>query len=147
MIKQRKRLRNKRASPFDGPAPIPVHGQDRAVAELVEPIAAPPPVSGIVDQPTSDRVLMTIVELHAQLVLGEDIAVIPPSVHHFLFVERSACPAIQRLRPKTLPPVPHIAQTLLAVPVYLLYEVGIFMSRFLLRKRKADDDIGGDEPA
>ena len=71
---------------------------------------------------TSDRVLMTIVELHAQLALGEDIAVISPSVHHCLFVERSACPAIQRLGPETLPPVPHIAQTLLAAGPDVLFE-------------------------
>lgn len=46
-----------------------------------------------------------------------------------------------------LTPPDIISQTLLAVPVYLLYEAGIFMSRFLLREKKADDDIGGDKSA
>lgn len=39
-----------------------------------------------------------------------------------------------------------ISQTLLAVPVYLLFEAGIFMSRFMLDD-KAKDDAVGDKPA
>jgi len=39
-----------------------------------------------------------------------------------------------------------ISQTLLAVPVYLLFEAGIFMSRFMLHD-KAKDDAVGDKPA
>ena len=38
-----------------------------------------------------------------------------------------------------------ISQTLLAVPVYLLYEAGIFMTRFMLHD-KAKDDAVGDKP-
>jgi sec-independent protein translocase protein TatC len=30
------------------------------------------------------------------------------------------------------------SQTLLAVPIYLLFEVGIFMSRLIVRKSKVD---------
>lgn len=44
-----------------------------------------------------------------------------------------------------LTPPDVISQTLLAVPVYLLFEAGIFMSRFLLQD-KADGDPVGDEP-
>ena len=39
-----------------------------------------------------------------------------------------------------------ISQTLLAVPVYLLFEAGIFMSRFMLQ-HKAKGDAVGDKPA
>jgi len=45
-----------------------------------------------------------------------------------------------------LTPPDVISQTLLAVPVYLLYEAGIYMSRFVLRD-KADGDAVGDKPA
>ncbi len=38
-----------------------------------------------------------------------------------------------------------ISQTLLAFPVYLLYEAGIFMTRFMLHD-KAKDDAVGDKP-
>jgi sec-independent protein translocase protein TatC len=38
-----------------------------------------------------------------------------------------------------------ISQTLLAVPVYLLFEAGIFMTRFMLHD-KAKDDAVGDKP-
>jgi hypothetical protein len=31
--------------------------------------------------------------------------------------------------------------------VYLLYEAGIFMSRFMLRDKKPDDDVVSDKPA
>ena len=65
---------------------------------------------------------MTIVELPAQLALGEYIAVITPGVHHLLLFERSVCPAIQRLRPETLTPSPHITEALLAVPPDVLFE-------------------------
>ncbi len=39
-----------------------------------------------------------------------------------------------------LTPPDIISQTLLAVPVYLLYELGIFMSRFFARKPATDED-------
>jgi sec-independent protein translocase protein TatC len=45
-----------------------------------------------------------------------------------------------------LTPPDVISQTLLAVPVYLLYETGIFMSRFVQRS-KADENVIGDKPA
>jgi sec-independent protein translocase protein TatC len=41
-----------------------------------------------------------------------------------------------------LTPPDVISQTLLAVPVYLLYELGIFMSRFFVRKK--DEDAEGE---
>jgi sec-independent protein translocase protein TatC len=39
-----------------------------------------------------------------------------------------------------LTPPDVISQTMLAVPVYLLYEMGIFMSRLVSRKKEAGDD-------
>ena len=39
-----------------------------------------------------------------------------------------------------------ISQTLLAVPVYLLFEAGIFMSRFMLHDKTKDDAVS-DKPA
>lgn len=45
-----------------------------------------------------------------------------------------------------LTPPDVISQTLLAVPVYLLYESGIIMSRVML-KTKSDADVVGDKPA
>jgi sec-independent protein translocase protein TatC len=39
-----------------------------------------------------------------------------------------------------------ISQTLLAVPVYMLFEAGIFMSRFMLHD-KTKSDVAGDKPA
>jgi sec-independent protein translocase protein TatC len=39
-----------------------------------------------------------------------------------------------------LTPPDVISQTLLAVPVYLLYELGIVMSRFFVRKKKDDPE-------
>lgn len=41
-----------------------------------------------------------------------------------------------------LTPPDMISQTLLAVPLFLLYEIGILMSRLLLRKRTANQDAG-----
>ena len=38
-----------------------------------------------------------------------------------------------------------ISQTLLAVPVYLLYECGILLSRILIKKNKEEQDA--DEPS
>lgn len=46
-----------------------------------------------------------------------------------------------------LTPPDVISQTLLAVPVYLLYEAGIIMSRIMLGGKKADDDAVGDNSA
>ena len=46
-----------------------------------------------------------------------------------------------------LTPPDVISQTLLAIPVYLLYELGIFMSRFFVRKAEeteADDTVTAD---
>jgi sec-independent protein translocase protein TatC len=43
-----------------------------------------------------------------------------------------------------LTPPDVISQTLLAVPIYLLYEVGIFMARFVESDQKADDSVVGD---
>lgn len=43
-----------------------------------------------------------------------------------------------------LTPPDVISQTLLAVPVYLLYELGIFMSRFFAAKRHKDEAIATD---
>lgn len=46
-----------------------------------------------------------------------------------------------------LTPPDVISQTLLAIPVYLLYELGIFMSRFFVRKpekTEADDTVTAD---
>jgi len=43
-----------------------------------------------------------------------------------------------------LTPPDIISQTLLAVPVYLLYEVGILMSRAFVRKRPAEDAVTAD---
>lgn len=45
-----------------------------------------------------------------------------------------------------LTPPDVISQTLLAIPVYLLFEAGIFMSRLLLHD-KANGDAVGDKPA
>jgi sec-independent protein translocase protein TatC len=45
-----------------------------------------------------------------------------------------------------LTPPDVISQTLLAVPVYLLYEAGIFMSALLIEKKR-DEDVVNDEPA
>jgi sec-independent protein translocase protein TatC len=45
-----------------------------------------------------------------------------------------------------LTPPDVISQTLLAVPIYLLFEAGIFMSRLLLRD-KAEQDVTDDKPA
>ena len=63
MIMRRKRFRNKSDSPFDGPVRVPVHGQDRTVGELVEPLAAAPAIRRVVDQAAHDRVFVAIVEL------------------------------------------------------------------------------------
>lgn len=46
-----------------------------------------------------------------------------------------------------LTPPDVISQTLLAVPIYLLYEAGIFMSRFVLKDKKTDDDVLSDNSA
>jgi sec-independent protein translocase protein TatC len=47
-----------------------------------------------------------------------------------------------------LTPPDVISQTLLAVPIYILYESGIIMSRIMLRsKAKADAKVAGDEAA
>jgi sec-independent protein translocase protein TatC len=46
-----------------------------------------------------------------------------------------------------LTPPDVISQTLLAVPVYLLYEAGIFMSRILIEKKRSDEDVVSDKPA
>ncbi len=43
-----------------------------------------------------------------------------------------------------LTPPDVISQTLLAVPVYVLYEVGIFMSRLMLNEKKTGDHAVGD---
>jgi len=45
-----------------------------------------------------------------------------------------------------LTPPDVISQTLLAVPIYLLFEAGIIMSRLMLRE-KAKKDLPGDKPA
>ncbi|HJP38207.1 MAG: twin-arginine translocase subunit TatC [Gammaproteobacteria bacterium] len=45
-----------------------------------------------------------------------------------------------------LTPPDVISQTLLAVPIYVLFEAGILMSRLMLNS-KTDRDIAGDEPA
>jgi sec-independent protein translocase protein TatC len=47
-----------------------------------------------------------------------------------------------------LTPPDIISQTLLAIPVYLLYELGILMSRFFVprRKQEKDDTIAADGP-
>ncbi|MEJ2602744.1 MAG: twin-arginine translocase subunit TatC [Gammaproteobacteria bacterium] len=42
-----------------------------------------------------------------------------------------------------LTPPDMISQTLLAIPVYLLYEAGIFMSRVMVRDREASDEEAG----
>jgi len=42
-----------------------------------------------------------------------------------------------------LTPPDVISQTLLAVPIYLLFEAGIFMSRLMLRKKAEQNSIGG----
>ena len=43
-----------------------------------------------------------------------------------------------------LTPPDVISQTLLAIPVYLLYEAGIFMSRFFGRRQSADEPVPAD---
>ncbi len=45
-----------------------------------------------------------------------------------------------------LTPPDIISQTLLAVPIYLLFETGILMSKLMLRD-KAENDVAGDRPA
>ena len=47
-----------------------------------------------------------------------------------------------------LTPPDIISQTLLAIPVYLLYELGILMSRFFVprREQEKDDTIATDGP-
>ncbi len=45
-----------------------------------------------------------------------------------------------------LTPPDVISQTLLAVPVYLLYELGIVMSRIFTPRRDKDDTVAADEP-
>ncbi len=42
-----------------------------------------------------------------------------------------------------LTPPDVISQTLLAVPVYLLYELGIFMSRAISRNRETEEEAPG----
>jgi len=46
-----------------------------------------------------------------------------------------------------LTPPDVISQTLLAVPIYLLYEVGIIMSRIMLREREAGEETPTDTKA
>ena len=46
-----------------------------------------------------------------------------------------------------LTPPDVISQTLLAVPVYLLYETGIFMARFAVGGKQADEDAVSDNSA
>jgi sec-independent protein translocase protein TatC len=46
-----------------------------------------------------------------------------------------------------LTPPDVISQTLLAVPIYLLFEGGIFMARFVVSPKKADDDVVSDNSA
>jgi sec-independent protein translocase protein TatC len=46
-----------------------------------------------------------------------------------------------------LTPPDVISQTMLAVPVYLLYEAGILMSRFMLNAKKTEDGATGDNSA
>lgn len=41
-----------------------------------------------------------------------------------------------------LTPPDAVSQTMMALPMYLLYEIGIILSRFLLKKRKQDGDGG-----
>jgi sec-independent protein translocase protein TatC len=43
-----------------------------------------------------------------------------------------------------LTPPDVISQTLLAVPIYLLYEAGIFMARFVENTNEADENVVGD---
>jgi sec-independent protein translocase protein TatC len=45
-----------------------------------------------------------------------------------------------------LTPPDVISQTLLAVPIYLLFEAGILMSRLMLRNKNGQD-VAGDKPA
>jgi sec-independent protein translocase protein TatC len=45
-----------------------------------------------------------------------------------------------------LTPPDVISQTLLAVPIYLLYEVGIFMARFVVDEKNPDDSVVSDKP-
>ncbi|MEO1204414.1 MAG: Sec-independent protein translocase subunit TatC, partial [Pseudomonadota bacterium] len=39
-----------------------------------------------------------------------------------------------------LTPPDVFSQTLLAIPVYLLYELGLFMSRFFVGERETDEE-------
>jgi sec-independent protein translocase protein TatC len=45
-----------------------------------------------------------------------------------------------------LTPPDVISQTLLAIPVYLLYEAGIVMSRLFAKKKAAETEPAGDSP-
>ena len=46
-----------------------------------------------------------------------------------------------------LTPPDVISQTLLAVPIYLLYEAGLFMTRFVVDEKKPDEDVVSDNSA
>lgn len=45
-----------------------------------------------------------------------------------------------------LTPPDVFSQTLLAIPMYLLFEVGVFCARFYVGKRRKPEDIEGEEP-
>ena len=44
-----------------------------------------------------------------------------------------------------LTPPDAISQTLLAVPIYVLYESGLIMARILLRDRLAEDSVDAED--
>ena len=44
-----------------------------------------------------------------------------------------------------LTPPDVFSQTLLAIPMYLLFEIGVFFSRFYVGKRRQRDDDDNDE--
>ncbi len=46
-----------------------------------------------------------------------------------------------------LTPPDAISQTLLAVPVYLLYESGILLSKFMVNREPPEEAEDGTEPA
>lgn len=73
MIDERKRFRKNIASPFDGPVPVAVHGEDRAVAEFVEPVGAPLSIRRVVDHAAGDRVPGAIVELAGMVRQGSRV--------------------------------------------------------------------------
>jgi len=78
----------------------------------------------------------TVLIVWAGLVTPEKLASVRPYVFLMAFVVGMF-----------LTPPDMISQTLLAVPIYLLYELGILMSRILIAKKKEAEEAEDTAPA